>query len=234
MDLDARAPDRQARFWAGLLGRDVVEQAPGPLLPGPGAEVALRFVASESRSRYPNRMHLHLTSADAAAQGRTVATALRLGARHLDVGQRPEEGHVVLADPEDNEFRVVGPGSAFLAGCGLLAEVAGDGTRGVGVFWSRVLGWPLVWDRDGETAVQSPGGGTKLAWGGPPVPPKTGRNRQRLEVTPDVGEVEREVDRLTGLGARRLGPGGVEGVAGVDGAAELADPDGNELCLTSG
>ncbi len=33
-----------------------------------------------------------------------MAPALRLGARHIDVGQRPEEGHVVLADPDGNEF----------------------------------------------------------------------------------------------------------------------------------
>ncbi len=33
--------------------------------------------------------------------------ALELGARHLDVGQRPEEGHVVLADPDGNEFCVL-------------------------------------------------------------------------------------------------------------------------------
>jgi hypothetical protein len=35
-----------------------------------------------------------------------VATALALGAGHLDVGQRPEEEHIVLADPEGNEFCV--------------------------------------------------------------------------------------------------------------------------------
>ncbi len=37
-----------------------------------------------------------------------MATALGLGAGHLDVGQRPEEGHVVLADPDGNEFCVKG------------------------------------------------------------------------------------------------------------------------------
>ena len=33
--------------------------------------------------------------------------ALATGASHLDVGQLPEEEHVVLADPEGNEFCVV-------------------------------------------------------------------------------------------------------------------------------
>ena len=27
------------------------------------------------------------------------------------------------------------------------------------------MGWPLVWDQDEETAIQSPLGGTKIAWG---------------------------------------------------------------------
>ncbi len=47
-----------------------------------------------------NRVHLHLASTGPAGQQTTVAAALELGAGHLDVGQRPEDGHVVLADPE--------------------------------------------------------------------------------------------------------------------------------------
>jgi hypothetical protein len=33
--------------------------------------------------------------------------SLALGGSHLDVGQRPEERHVVLADPDGNEFCLV-------------------------------------------------------------------------------------------------------------------------------
>ena len=80
----------------------------------------------------------------------------------------------MLADPEGNEFCVIEPGNAFLAGCGFLGELACDGTRDVGLFWSEALGWPLVWDQDEETAIQSPRGGTKVAWGGPPVAPNDG------------------------------------------------------------
>jgi hypothetical protein len=50
-----------------------------------------------------------LTSASLADQQRTVARALDLGAGHVDVGQRPEEGHVMLADPDGNEFGVPTP-----------------------------------------------------------------------------------------------------------------------------
>lgn len=35
-----------------------------------------------------------------------MARALALGATHLDVGQLPDEDHVVLADPDSNKFRV--------------------------------------------------------------------------------------------------------------------------------
>ena len=168
LTFDAHDPSRLAHFWAGVLGREVIEDASGPFLPGDDTQVGLRFVLSHVEKAGPNRTHLHLTSTSAADQERTVATALELGARHLDVGQLPEEGHIVLGDPEGNEFCVIEPDNAFLAGCGFLGELACDGTRNVGLFWSEALDWPLVWDQDEETAIQSPEGGPKVAWGGPP------------------------------------------------------------------
>ncbi|MEZ5091179.1 VOC family protein [Nocardioides sp.] len=219
---DARDPGQLARFWAGLLGRDLVGDARGPLLPGPPGEVALRFVPSDSVKSGQSRVHLHVTSETPEHQAASVTRALDLGGHHVDVGQRPEEGHVVLADPEGNELCVIEAGNAFLAGCGLLGELACDGTRAVGVFWSQALDWPLVWDQDEETAVQSPAGGTKIAWGGPPLVPKHGPNRQRLELATD--DLDAEADRLVALGATRL--------ASYDGRVELADPSDNELWLT--
>jgi hypothetical protein len=130
----------------------------------------------------------------------------------------------VLADPEGNEFCVIEPGNSFLDGCGFLGELACDGTRAVGHFWSEALGWPLVWDQDQETAVQSPRGGTKVAWGGPPVAPISERNRQRFELAPAHDTQSQEIDRLVSLGATRL-------VGCEDGAIMMADPDGNEFRL---
>src|SRR6476620_10144256 len=197
VDFDAHDPEALAQFWAGLLGRSVQERAGGLLLAGDQTQVGLRFVASTSQKLGPNRIHLHLTSVDEDDQHRVVDAALGLGARHLDVGQLPEEGHAVLADPEGNELCVIPPDSAFLAGCGFLGELACDGTRDVGVFWSGVLGWPVVWDQCEETAVQSPAGGTKVAWGGPPLAPKPARNRQRPLLATD--DHESEVARLLSL-----------------------------------
>ncbi len=216
---DAQEPTATARFWAELLGRDVVDEDDGVLLPGDERQVGLRFVGAPTEKVGLNRLHLHLTSATPQVQRATVAKALSIGGRHLDVGQLPEEGHVVLSDPGDNEFCVIEAGNGFLAGCGPLGEVACDGLRAVGVFWHDVLAWPLVWDQDQETAIQSPAGGTKLAWGGPPVAPEPGRNRQRFDLA--ATDLETEIARLTSLGATRL--------ADVDEGVELADPDGNEF-----
>ncbi len=223
---DAHDATRLAQFWAGLLGRKVVEDAGGALVPGDETQVSLRFVPSPSEKLGRNRIHLHLTSTSPDDQQQTVATALDLGGAHLDVGQLPEEGHIVLADPEGNEFCVIEPGNNFLAGCGFLGELACDGTRAAGVFWSQAMGWPLVWDENEETAIQSPHGGTKVAWGGPPLAPKPARNRQRFELAPPDGDQRAEVDRLISLGATRL-------TDGPDGAVELADPDGNEFSVTA-
>ena len=222
VSFDTQDPAGLGAFWAGVLGREMVAEASGVLLPGDDTQVGLRFVAATTEKTGQNRLHLHLTSSTVNSQRLTVETVLRLGGRHIDVGQPPDEEHVVLADPGDNEFCVIEPGNNFLAGCGFLGEVSCDGTREVGLFWRDALGWPLVWERDQETAVQSPLGGTKISWGGQPVAPKNGRNRQRLDLAaPDlVGEVP----RLVTLGATELGD--------RDGRLELADPDGNEFSVS--
>jgi hypothetical protein len=170
-------------------------------------------------------MHFDLTSQTPEEQQATVARALDLGARHLDIGQGPDADHVVLADPEGNEFCVIPAGNDFLAGCGFLGALSSDGTREVGYFWAEALGWPLVWDQDEETAIQSPRGGTKISWGGPPVAPKLGKNRLHLDLAP-TGDQLLEVERLVTLGASRLDTGMHE-----PGSVVLADPDGNELCV---
>jgi len=114
-------------------------------------------------------VHFDLTSTSLDGQQQTVGRALELGGRHIDIGQRPEEGHVVLADPEGNEFCVIEPGNSFLAECGFVGALAGDGSQQVGYFWSEALGWPLVWDQDRRprsahrTAVRRSPGAARLS-----------------------------------------------------------------------
>jgi hypothetical protein len=216
-----------AAFWAGLLERDVRTESGGAFLPGDDTQVGLRFVTSDTEQVGPRRLHLHLTSDSLEHQRRTVEMALRLGGRHIDVGQRPDETHVVLADPGGNELCVIEPGNNYLAGTGYLGEVTCHGSREVGLFWRDALCWQLVWDRNEQTAIQSPLGGTKISWdswGLPPVEPTKGRNRQRFDLV--TADPAGEAERLVSLGATRLRalPDGVE----------LADPDGNEFGLRAG
>ena len=209
----ANDPSRLARFWSGLLGW---EPDGDTLLPNDDTGFRLRFLPTEEPKVALNRAHFDLTSASPEDQRRTVARALGLGARHLDVGQGPDADHVVLADPEGNELCVIEPGNAFLAGCGFVGALSCDGSREAGYFWSAALGWPLVWDQDQETAIRSPHGGPKITWGGTPPTVPAGGDRVRWDLAAD-GDPRAEVERLLSLGATRT-PGDA-----------LADPDGNEF-----
>jgi hypothetical protein len=225
LTFDAHDPVGLARFWGGVLGWEKADDDIA-LVPNDDTGFRLRFVASQEEKIVANQMHFDLTS-NLEPQQVIVERALGLGARHIDVGQLPEEGHVVLADPEGNEFCVIEPGNNFLADCGLIGALSSDGSQEVGYFWSKALDWPLVWDQDEETAIRSPHGGPKIAWGGPPVGPKPKKNRLHFDLAPPAGgDQQAEVDRLISLGAKRIdiGQGDVDWVV-------MADPDGNEFCV---
>ena len=227
---DANDPLGLARFWAEALRWDVEDENADEiaLVPTDHTRFEVLFLRVPERKVGRNRLHLDLTTASIEDQQDTVAQLVELGARHIDIGQRPEEGHVVLADPEGNEFCLIEPGNKFLAGCERLGSITCDGTREVGYFWSKALGWPLVWDQDEETAIRAPDGtGPLITWGGPPLPPKVGKNRLHLDIAPPEGaDQQAEVERLVSLGAMRvdIGQGDVSWVV-------MADPDGNEFCV---
>ena len=232
VSFDANDPQQLARFWAGVLDRELTDDPHGgiSLLPSDDPGFRVQFLPSREPKTGPNQIHFDLTSTSLEDQQETVARALQLGGRHLDIGQLPEEGHVVLADPEGNEFCVLPPGNGFRAETGFIGAVNCDGSQEVGYFWSEALGWPLVWDQDQETAIQSPQGGSKIAWGGPPVRRKTGKNRLHLDLATAGDNLDSEVERLLSLGATRVDVG--HGV--VDGEPDrvgMADPDGNEFCV---
>ena len=228
LSVDALDPERLADFWTGVLGwsrasGDVADEV--LLLPDDDTGFGLRLRLGARPKVGQNPMHLDLTSTSLADQQQTVARSLELGGRHIDVGQRPEEGQVVLADPEGNEFCVIEPGNRFLADCGFVGAVSCDGSRAVGHFWSEALGWPLVWDQDEETAVRSPHGGPKISWGGPPLMPTTGHDRVHFDLAPPPGgDPQVEVARLVALGASQIGPG-----PGEHSRVVLTDPDGHQF-----
>lgn len=201
-------PARLRGFWTDLLdGHET-------------ATVELRFEEGAVPDDAPEPLHLHLTSTSEAERAATIAQVLALGGSYADVGQAPEDDHVVVADPDGRPWCVIEPGNRWLAGTGFLGEVACAGTPAVGRFWSAALGWPLGWDRDDETAVQHPDGGTKLAWSGDPGAP--GVTSARLDL---VGPLA-EADRLVGLGASVVGRAATY--------VDLTDPDGAPLRLLAG
>jgi hypothetical protein len=86
-----------ARFWAEVL--DVPVEGETVAVPG----LSLRFVVTDRPKTVQARIHLDLTSSTLEDQRAHVATVLRLGGQHVDIGQDPSDGHVVLADPEGYE-----------------------------------------------------------------------------------------------------------------------------------
>jgi catechol-2,3-dioxygenase len=100
--------------------------------------------------------------------------------------------------------------------------------EGLAAFWSAVLGWPVV-DRDeGSVEIGGTADGPTLLF--EPVPEaKHVKNRLHLDVNPTDRDQAAEVERIVGLGARRVDIGQHD-----DPAADwvvLADPEGNEFCV---
>jgi len=226
---DANDPLVVARFWAGALGWEIDDSVRGfvALVPTDHTSFQLHFLPVAEPNMTKTSIHLDLTSTSLDDQRDLVDKLLTLGGSHIDVGQDPNDAHVVLGDPEGNELCIIEPTNKFLAGRERLGSITCDGTPAAGYFWSAVLGWPLFWDQDEETAIKQPDGvGPYITWG-PPVPPKTPKNRLHLDVAPGPGvEQAAEVERLISLGATRLdiGQGDVDWVV-------MADPDGQALCV---
>jgi len=228
--LDANDSLLLARFWAGVLTRNIDDEAHGEigLMPTDGTRFSIVFEPVPQPKEGKNRIHLDLSSTSIEAQKATVQRAVDLGALHIDIGQGPDADHVVLADPEGNEFCVLEPGNNFVDYGGFLGSITCDGSGpDVGYFWSEALGWPLVWDQDDETAIRAPDGTGQFITFGPPLSPKTGKNRLHLDIAPPRdGDQQVEVERLIALGATRVDIG-----QGDVGWVVLADPDGNEFCV---
>ncbi|MFI6358776.1 VOC family protein [Streptomyces sp. NPDC050743] len=104
--VDAADPVALGRWWAEALGWVVVNDAADEyeIRPAPDRLPGLLFVPVPEPKRVKNRLHLDFRPDDQAAE---VARLLALGARHAEIGQG-EQPWVVLADPEGNEFCVLG------------------------------------------------------------------------------------------------------------------------------
>ena len=109
--IDASDPLGLAVFWAGVLGWQMTDDPRDDvtLLPNDDTGFPIRFLPTQAPKVGQNQMHFDLTSTSLENQQQTVARSLALGARHIDVGQTPEDEHVVLADPDGHEFCLLTP-----------------------------------------------------------------------------------------------------------------------------
>jgi glyoxalase superfamily protein len=106
---DCNDPRRVAEFWAAALGWDVQENDEVLWMSESGApfpDFLLVFVAVAERKTVKNRVHVDLSPVG-CDRDEEVARLELLGATRVDVGQG-EPSWVVLADPEGNEFCVLG------------------------------------------------------------------------------------------------------------------------------
>jgi catechol 2,3-dioxygenase-like lactoylglutathione lyase family enzyme len=109
--IDCQDPHRVARFWADVLGWPMVEEERGfywlsstgePTAPPP----LLAFVPVPEPKAEKNRVHIDVNPSG-CDQAEELERLLALGARRVDVGQG-DVPWVVLADPEGNEFCLLG------------------------------------------------------------------------------------------------------------------------------
>lgn len=108
--IDCNDPSVVAGFWSKVLGWDVQESDGGELWMSesgaPFPDLLLVFVAVPETKTVKNRIHLDVSPVG-CDRDEEVERLLGLGASHVDIGQG-EQRWVVLADPEGNEFCVLG------------------------------------------------------------------------------------------------------------------------------
>jgi hypothetical protein len=97
-------------------------------------------------------------------------------------------------------------------------------------FWSEALGMVADLGGDGDGMLSPPQDAP--AWMQTIYLQSVAEGKQQklrlhLDLRPQDGDVEREVERLIGLGATRVDVG----QSGEEGFTVLADPEGNEFCV---
>lgn len=228
---DCRDPIGLGRWWAEVLGWRVTAEASQEVTveaAGEDRPFSFVFVPVPEPKEGKNRLHLDLASASLDAQAATVERLLARGAARIDIGQQ-NVPWVVLADPEGNEFCVLDPRERYMGVRSLAAVVvdAADPAALAG-FWVEAVGWPVGYRSDAGVSLHRPGGR-------PPdidfvrvTEAKTGKNRVHFDVAPRLEDNrDAEVNRLIGLGARRVDVGQGSEVTWV----VLADPESNEFCV---
>ena len=100
-------PVALGRWWTDALRWVVVNDDANEfeIRPSPDRLPGICFLAVDEAKQQQNRLHIDLRPDD---QGAEVERLIGLGASRVDVGQGEDVPWVVLADPEGNEFCVLG------------------------------------------------------------------------------------------------------------------------------
>ena len=107
--IDALQPQVVADFWCAVLGWQVTDIDAEVISIGPqdGSGPLIDVVSVPENKAVKNRLHLDLR-ADGISTSRELRRLLDLGAQRVDVGQSADVSWAVLADPEGNEFCLLG------------------------------------------------------------------------------------------------------------------------------
>jgi len=105
--LDVHDVELMATFWSQALGYRIEPGDDGDAHLRPPDDrpdrLSVWLQPTDAPKAGKNRDHMDLVADDGDVEAE-VERLIALGARHADVGQRGDEGFVVLADPEGNEF----------------------------------------------------------------------------------------------------------------------------------
>jgi predicted enzyme related to lactoylglutathione lyase len=109
--VDCTDAGRLARFWGDVLGWPVTDDDRGmSWISATGDYTAppmIVFVPVPETKSVKNRLHLDVNPSG-SEQADELERLLALGATRVDVGQSADVPWVVLADPEGNEFCLLG------------------------------------------------------------------------------------------------------------------------------
>jgi len=98
---------------------------------------------------------------------------------------------------------------------------------GLARFWTQALGWQVLSEHENEIVIGADENAPVGMCFMPVTDPKTVKNRVHCDLTSSVADRDQEIDRLLGLGARRVDIG----QTGAESWTVLADPEGNEFCV---
>ncbi|MDT7580318.1 MAG: hypothetical protein QOK35_1582 [Pseudonocardiales bacterium] len=206
-DLCLDAGDRLVlgRFWAAVLGLDLVDRGDGVAsLRGPTPRHTVRLAEVPEARTVKNRMHLDVHTG-------SIRELLDLGATVIEEFPR----WTMMADPEGGEF------CAFVREeppAYRLYEVVLDAAdhRALGRWWADLLGGRLIDEDEGFVSIADiPGAPFEYLDVGTVPEPRTAKNRVHLDVVGDVAEIV------------------AHGAVVLDEQPRwtvMADPEGNEFC----